>query len=60
MEHSQPVTVSSNGHRVEARVAVRSRMRPGAGFLIEGTAENNANLLAGAEVVEVSAAEEGP
>jgi len=51
--------VSSNGHRVEARAAVRSRMRPGAGFLIEGTAENNANLLAGAEVVEVSAAEDG-
>jgi hypothetical protein len=30
-------------------------MRPGAGFLIEGTAENNANLLAGAETIEVRA-----
>jgi hypothetical protein len=34
-------------------------MRPGAGFLIEGTAANNANLLAGAETVEVSPVEEG-
>jgi hypothetical protein len=30
-------------------------MRPGAGFLIEGTAENNPSLLAGAEAVEVRA-----
>jgi NADH-quinone oxidoreductase subunit G len=53
VEHGQPVEVSSNGNSVEAHVAVRQRMRPGAGFLIEGTAENNANLLAGAEIVEV-------
>jgi NADH-quinone oxidoreductase subunit G len=58
VQHAQEVVVSSNGHRIEARVAVRDRMRPGAGFLIEGTAQNNANLLAGAETVEVSAAEE--
>jgi NADH-quinone oxidoreductase subunit G len=55
LEHGQPVAVSSNGHSIEARVAIRDRMRPGAGFLIEGTAENNANLLAGAETVEVRA-----
>ena len=60
VEHAQDVVVTSNGHRVEARVAVRSRMRPGAGFLIEGTAHNNANVLAGAETVEVTPAEEGP
>jgi NADH-quinone oxidoreductase subunit G len=61
VEHGQPVAVSSNGTSVEAQVAVRQRMRPGAGFLIEGTAENNANLLARAETVEVRAltAEEG-
>jgi NADH-quinone oxidoreductase subunit G len=53
VEHGQPVEVSSNGHSLEARVAIRQRMRPGAGFLIEGTAEDNANLLAGAETVEV-------
>jgi NADH-quinone oxidoreductase subunit G len=51
--HGTEVEVSSNGTSVRARVAVRSRMRPGAGFLIRGTAEQNANLLAGAEVVEV-------
>jgi hypothetical protein len=50
------VVVTSNGTSVEARVAIRQRMRPGAGFLIEGTAENNANLLAGGDVVEVSTA----
>jgi NADH-quinone oxidoreductase subunit G len=55
VEHGQPVAVSSDGTSVEARVAIRERMRPGAGFLIEGTAENNANVLAGAETVEVRA-----
>ncbi|HSJ17151.1 MAG TPA: hypothetical protein VK920_03570, partial [Solirubrobacterales bacterium] len=44
--------VSSNGTSVRARVAVRSRMRPGAGFLIAGTEEDNANVLA-TDVVEV-------
>ena len=53
VEHGQPVSVTSNGHAVEAHVAIRERMKPGAGFLIEGTAENNANLLAGAIEVEV-------
>ncbi|HKH42466.1 MAG TPA: NADH-quinone oxidoreductase subunit NuoG [Solirubrobacterales bacterium] len=39
------VTVSVNGHSVEATVAIRERMREGAAFLIEGTDESNANLL---------------
>ena len=39
------VTVSVNGHSVEATVAVRERMREGAAFLIEGTDEANGNLL---------------
>jgi NADH-quinone oxidoreductase subunit G len=47
------VDVRSNGHSVRARVAVRERMRPGAGFLIDGLAEQSANILAGAETVEV-------
>jgi len=55
VEHGQAVAVSSNGTSVQALVAIRERMRPGAGFLIEGTAENNANLLAGAETIEVRA-----
>jgi hypothetical protein len=29
-------------------------MRPGAAFLIDGTAEDNANALAGAETVEIA------
>jgi NADH-quinone oxidoreductase subunit G len=51
------VVVSSNGNAVQARVEVRERLRPGSVFLIEGTAEQNANLLAGAESVEVRGAE---
>jgi anaerobic selenocysteine-containing dehydrogenase len=47
------VNVRSNGHSVRARVAVRERMRPGAGFLIDGLAEQSANTLAEAETVEV-------
>ena len=48
------VDVRSNGHSVRARVAVRERVRPGAGFLIEGLAEQSANVLAGAETVEIT------
>jgi NADH-quinone oxidoreductase subunit G len=39
------VTVSVNGHSLEATVAIRERMREGAAFLIEGTDEANGNLL---------------
>ena len=46
LENGAPVTVSVNGSSVEARVAIRERMRPGAAFLIEGTGEGNANVLA--------------
>ena len=41
-----PVTVSVNGDSVEAVVAIKGRMRPGGAFLIEGTSENNGNVLA--------------
>jgi NADH-quinone oxidoreductase subunit G len=44
--NGDPVTVSVNGSSVEARVAIRERMRPGAAFLIEGTSEQNGNVLA--------------
>ena len=47
------VAVRSNGHSVRARVVLRERMRPGAAFLIEGTATDNANALNGADVVEI-------
>ncbi|MGZ5334998.1 MAG: NADH-quinone oxidoreductase subunit NuoG [Solirubrobacterales bacterium] len=46
VSNGDEVTVSVNGRSVEATVAVRERMRPGAAFLIEGTDEGNANLLA--------------
>jgi NADH-quinone oxidoreductase subunit G len=45
LSNGDEVTVSVNGHSVEATVAIRERMREGAAFLIEGTDEANANLL---------------
>jgi NADH-quinone oxidoreductase subunit G len=51
------VEVRSNGTSVRARVAIRERIKPGAGFLIEGTTEENANVLAGAETVEIARVE---
>jgi NADH-quinone oxidoreductase subunit G len=47
------VEVRSNGTSVSARVAISERMRPGAAFLIEGTAEDNANVFDGAGTVEI-------
>jgi NADH-quinone oxidoreductase subunit G len=45
LAHGDEVTVSVNGHSVDATVAVRERMRAGAAFLIEGTEEANGNVL---------------
>jgi NADH-quinone oxidoreductase subunit G len=56
LESGAPVTVSVNGTSVEARVAIRERMRPGAAFLIEGTKEGNANLLANGAPQRISIA----
>jgi anaerobic selenocysteine-containing dehydrogenase len=53
VKQGERVEVRSNGSAVSAKVAVRERVRPGAGFLIEGTGEDNANRLAGAQVAEV-------
>jgi NADH-quinone oxidoreductase subunit G len=39
------VSVSQNGTSVEGTVAIRERIKEGACFLIEGTAEENANAL---------------
>jgi NADH-quinone oxidoreductase subunit G len=55
--HGAEAELRSNGTSVRARVAVRTRMLPGTGFLVEGTAEENANLLAETEAVEVLPAE---
>ena len=43
---------------MKANVAIRERMRDGAGFLIDGIATDGANVLAGAETVEVTKAGE--
>jgi NADH-quinone oxidoreductase subunit G len=56
LSQGDEVDVRSNGHSVRARVAVRERMRPGAGFLIEDLAEQSANVLAGAETIEIAKA----
>jgi len=58
LQHGEPVLVGSNGSQVEARVAVRERMLDGACFLIEGTAEGNANglLNGGGEMVSIEKA----
>jgi NADH-quinone oxidoreductase subunit G len=56
LESGAPVTVSVNGTSVEARVAIRERMRPGAAFLIEGTKEDNANVLANGAPQRISVA----
>jgi hypothetical protein len=49
--------VSSNAYALDATAAVRARVSRGAGFLIDGTATDNANELAGADVVEVTPVE---
>jgi predicted molibdopterin-dependent oxidoreductase YjgC len=45
VNNGDEVTVAVNGHRVDATVAIRERMKAGAAFLIEGTDEANANVL---------------
>jgi predicted molibdopterin-dependent oxidoreductase YjgC len=49
------VEVTVDGNSVQAVVAIHERMRPGAVFLIEGTAEASANALrnGGGETVEI-------
>jgi hypothetical protein len=50
------VDVRSNGTSVRARVAIRERVRPGAGFLIEGLGDPAGTLVG--ELVEISLAGE--
>jgi anaerobic selenocysteine-containing dehydrogenase len=52
------VNVRSNGHSLQAKVAIRERIRPGSGFLIDGLADQSPNALAGAETVQVEKAGE--
>jgi NADH-quinone oxidoreductase subunit G len=47
LTHGDEVRVGENGTSVRARVDVKERVADGACFLIEGTADGNANLLNG-------------
>ncbi len=58
VDQGEGVEVRSNGFSVKASVAIRERMRAGAGFLIEGLGAESANVLAGAASVEVTKAGE--
>jgi NADH-quinone oxidoreductase subunit G len=53
LKHGDEVEVSSNGAVVLAKVAIRERQQEGVVFLIEGTAEDNANGLLNGGPVEV-------
>ena len=48
------VDVSQNGTTVRAQVAVRERIEQGVCFLLEGTAEDNANGLLNGSPVSVT------
>ncbi len=56
LKSGDQVRVAQNGVGVRARVAVKERMRAGACFLIEGTAEGNANALLNGGLVAVEIA----
>jgi NADH-quinone oxidoreductase subunit G len=53
LKHGDPVEIASNGTVVLAKVAIRERQQEGIVFLIEGTAEDNANGLLNGGPVEV-------
>jgi len=53
--NGEEVEVRSNGTSVQARVALRERVRPGSGFLIEGLGDAAASLRG--EPAEISRAE---
>ena len=60
LEHGDAVNVSQNGTSVTARVAIKERVQDGVCFLIEGTAEANANQLLNGEPVAVEISKELP
>jgi NADH-quinone oxidoreductase subunit G len=54
LSNGDQVDVSQNGTTVRAQVAVRERIEQGVCFLIEGTAENNANGVLNGSPVSVT------
>jgi len=51
---TEVVVTGDNGKSLGAHVAIRHRTPDEVAFLIEGTAENGANLLSGARTVEIA------
>ncbi len=45
LAHGDAAVVSANGTKLSAKVAIRERHQEGSCFLVEGTAEDNANAL---------------
>jgi NADH-quinone oxidoreductase subunit G len=56
VQHGQRVQVASAGGSLIATVGLRERMLEGTAFLIEGTAAEGANRLAGAAVISIGPA----
>jgi NADH-quinone oxidoreductase subunit G len=54
LKSGDEVKVAQNGTSIRARVAVRERVSEGTCFLLEGTAEANANALLGGSPVSVT------
>jgi NADH-quinone oxidoreductase subunit G len=54
LSNGDTVRVGQNGSAVEASVQIRERIEPGVCFLIEGTAEDNANGLLNGSPVSVT------
>jgi NADH-quinone oxidoreductase subunit G len=54
LKAGDPVRVSQNGTSLSARVAIRERVPEGVCFLLEGTAEGNANALRNGSPVAVT------
>ena len=59
LKSGDQVKVAQNGASVQARVAIKERMQEGACFLIEGTANGNANALLNGGPVTVEIAKLG-
>jgi anaerobic selenocysteine-containing dehydrogenase len=58
LKSGDEVSVAQNGTSVRARVAIKERIPAGACFLIEGTAEDNANGLLNGSPVNVTISKE--
>jgi NADH-quinone oxidoreductase subunit G len=58
LKSGDEVSVAQNGSSVRARVAIKERVSEGVCFLVEGTAEGNANALLNGGSVEVQISKE--